>query len=337
MSIKATVKLLILKSGLLKFRQYIKAPSVAILGYHSVAEDCQAQSLYINRGIATEAAIFREQMRMLRKEFNPVTMEQIGNWLRDGKAIPCRSVAITFDDGYADNYFVAAPIMEQFGVFGAFYLTVDCIQRQELPWFCRLNFLLESGRREKRIFHDPIDDKTWNLSETSEYLDALAHYARYCGKLDSENQRQYISNLESRFGLFWNQLQAPGMMTFGQAKELCSRGHIVGNHSFSHGNLAHVPAASLEQEIVKTHEILEKELERPIRHFSYPHPTLEPQWNETTRSMIERLGYETCVLTEYGLVTRKTSNLLIPRLMLTNPGVDELRWKLEMAFAGIKT
>jgi peptidoglycan/xylan/chitin deacetylase (PgdA/CDA1 family) len=45
-----------------------------------------------------------------------------------------RAVAVKFDDGYRDNYEIAAPILEKAGVPATFYVTVDCVESGKLPW-----------------------------------------------------------------------------------------------------------------------------------------------------------------------------------------------------------
>jgi hypothetical protein len=82
---------------------------------------------------------------------------------------------------------------------------------------------------------------------------------------------------------------------------------------------------------------LEHELGEPVEHFSYPHPCLDPQWNEITLAETQKLNYKTAVLTNFGLVTRRCFPLLLPRIMISNPDNKEFRWKLETALARIKT
>jgi peptidoglycan/xylan/chitin deacetylase (PgdA/CDA1 family) len=50
------------------------------------------------------------------------------NFLPGGKNLPDRAVAVTFDDGYADNYENAAPVLDRFGVPGAFYATIKNVE-----------------------------------------------------------------------------------------------------------------------------------------------------------------------------------------------------------------
>lgn len=276
-------------------------------------------------------------MRLLRNDFHPVTLDDIADWLEGKTNLPRRAVAVTFDDGFADNFHVAAPIMEEFDIRGAFYLTAGSILRQKLPWFCRLFYLFHRAAVEKLRLTDSETGRTWNLGDPRENREAFVCYNYPCAPLDEEEQGRYVEKLEAWFGYALDETRSPRMMTIDEARTLADRGHIIGNHSFSHGNLAHIPASALHHEIVEAHEILERELGRPVRHFSYPHPCLDPQWNEATRELTEKLGYRTAVLTRQGIAIRSTPPLLIPRVMIGNPDEFDFRWKLETALAGMMT
>jgi hypothetical protein len=53
--------------------------------------------------------------------------------------------------------------------------------------------------------------------------------------------------------------------------------------------------------------------------------------------LVRSLGYRSIVLTKQGLIQRGTSPFHLPRLSISEMPVDEFRWKLETAFAGMKT
>lgn len=334
MNFKDKIKPLLHRVGLLRLREMTLSRSVLILGYHSVSEDREGRADFINPGIATQADRFSDQMRLLREKYRPTTLDEIAAWLREGIPIPARSVAVTFDDGYEDNYSVAAPIMERYGVRGAVYLSVDCVQKQKIPWFCRIQYLFREAGRRKSVLRDEEFGRTWNFGDPDDHREAFALYNRSCAELEGENLDRRVAEFEDRFGFRPETESAPRMMSFEQARELAGRGHAIGNHSLSHGNLARIPEESLDREIAGAHEILERELGRPVEHFSYPHPALAPQWNERTLEMTERLGYRTAVLTRQDRITRRTPPLLLPRIMLSNPDLDQFRWKLDKAFAG---
>jgi len=319
---KQTVKSAIVRSGIMRLCALFRSQSVAILCYHSVSTDREWQSNCISLGNSVDAKVFDEQMRALREKYHPITLDDIADWLNGNKQLPPRSVAVTFDDGFEDNYSIAAPIMEKYDIRGAIYLAVDAVRRQELPWYCRLHYLFHNKRISGKM--------------GGEDLETEQSFAKSCVILGEEQLTRRMEQIESKFGYKLDlSKSSPGMMTFEQAKELRRRGHIIGSHTLSHGIAGLLTAEQLRREIGEANQILERELGEPIQHFSYPHPYLiDPQWSEDSLRETESIGYKTAVLTQHGSVRRNANPLLLPRVYIGNDSVEQFRWKLENAFMG---
>jgi peptidoglycan/xylan/chitin deacetylase (PgdA/CDA1 family) len=331
---KQTAKSVILRTGILRLYASFRPQSAAILCYHSVAADPEGQSNYIPTGITVSDHLFDEQMRILRSKYNPVTLDDIADWLNGSKPLPPRSVAVTFDDGFEDNYTFAAPLMEKYNIFGAFYLTVNAVIKNELPWFCRTIYLFQEAKRRNIILTDEKRRRTWNLGDPQENREAFVLYSNPCAAMTGEEMENYVAALEDWFGFKLDLTQGPRMMSFAQAKELRQRGHIVGNHTFSHGNMGHIPPEAWYQEIMEANKILDRELGGKSEHFSYPHPCLHPQWQEQSLTLTKKIGFKTAVLTDAGVVTKTSNPLLLQRVYIGNDDTDAFCWRLDNAFAG---
>jgi peptidoglycan/xylan/chitin deacetylase (PgdA/CDA1 family) len=121
------------------------------------------------------------------------------------------------------------------------------------------------------------------------------------------------------------------MMTWGEVRGLLRQGHIVGSHTMSHPNMAHVAADALKREFVDSKRALERELGQPVTHFSYPCPALQPHWTELTLRESRHAEYQTAVTTIVGLARRRDNPLSLRRILPTK-SVDGLRWNMEYAF-----
>ncbi len=91
-----------------------------ILLYHHVA-DGASRSRYI-----VPVREFEKQMHSLHKwGYTSIPFSLLSAALREGAYLPSKPVVITFDDGYADNYQQAFPVMLRYGYVGNLFLIVD--------------------------------------------------------------------------------------------------------------------------------------------------------------------------------------------------------------------
>lgn len=85
---------------------------VPIICYHHVCEDNPSKSSII---VTNEK--FTEHLKTLKdNDYTTLTMSQLYDYLFNNKPIPEKSVMITFDDGYNDNYSNAFPILKKFNM-----------------------------------------------------------------------------------------------------------------------------------------------------------------------------------------------------------------------------
>lgn len=319
----------ILASGAMRIAGDLRGPAAAILMYHSVLPDptLQADSL---GGIIHSEVEFRGQMELLARQYHPISLDEIVKRVHDGEDLPKRSVVVTFDDGYADNYEVAMPILDQCGIPGVFYATVDCVENRRLPWPSRLRFAF---RNTKVTAWNDLLSKSWSLSDPLHREEAFLAASGACCQLSGMAQEEFVRRIEQELETGLPVDSGSLMMTYDQLRALTLHGHIVGSHTMTHPNMAQVKPEEAHYEFAESKRRLELQLGRPIRHFSYPCPALSPHWSERTVEQSRTLGYETGVTTNSGLTHRGDNLRCLKRLRPTKTQ-SGLRWNLESAFAG---
>jgi peptidoglycan/xylan/chitin deacetylase (PgdA/CDA1 family) len=62
----------------------------------------------------------------------------------------------------------------------------------------------------------------------------------------------------------------------GLVRRIAAAGHLIGNHSWSHANLALIPASRVREELARTNEKLEQIAGAPVRYFRPPYGARRP-------------------------------------------------------------
>src|SRR5687768_2534006 len=78
---------------------------------------------------------FERQVRFLRRWANVVPLRPALADLVEGRPLPPRAVALTFDDGYLDNYTVASPILRAAGLPATFFLVPGFLSGTAQAWW----------------------------------------------------------------------------------------------------------------------------------------------------------------------------------------------------------
>jgi len=92
---------------------------VSIIAYHSVD--------WNNSFYTVSPKEFRRQIEYLRKNYEVVSLDKIVDFVTGKKNLPKKSVAITFDDGYYDNYLNVYPYLKKFGLPATLFVTIGYI------------------------------------------------------------------------------------------------------------------------------------------------------------------------------------------------------------------
>jgi peptidoglycan/xylan/chitin deacetylase (PgdA/CDA1 family) len=313
-------------SGVLRFAHKLAAPAAVILRYHSIQDRPERYANTIGCDSIHATSIFERHMELIARRFSAVSMDDVALFLKGEKSLPQRAVAVTFDDGYKDNFRFAAPILSRFGIPGTFYVLVDSVDRSKAPWYCLLRHAFWTSRN--RNWTDPATGAIHDLTNAQARDAAFFNAADICSKASASAREEVVQDAVRSLDPQPFPDESDLMMTWDDARTLAQSGHIVGSHTMTHPNIAHITAADACRELGDSKLKLEKELGRPVKHFSYPHPALDPEWNETTLKITEELGYATAVTTTCGVVRADARPLAIPRTYIPHEE-SEFLWHIE--------
>jgi peptidoglycan/xylan/chitin deacetylase (PgdA/CDA1 family) len=178
-----------------------------------------------------------------------------------------RWVAMTFDDGYADNVTRALPALERHGARATFYLTAGLIERREAPWWDRLAHTLESALPvPARVAWDgaaiPLEpgDPAGRVRGLHALLPGL--------RVAPAEQERRLGALADTLGV----MSAPPceLATWSEAARLAEAGMEIGAHTLNHPFLARLNEAEQRREIEGSRDLIAARLGVTPLGLAYP-------------------------------------------------------------------
>lgn len=264
-------------------------PGGIILMYHSISE-----RITDPWGNCVSPGNFSEHLDVLNRLGKPRSLKEVTNQLLRGKS-PRGEVALTFDDGYADNYHTARHILQSHDTPATFFLVsqrmgstivywwdelADILMRPvPLPKSLRLSlsageFEIELGTAASYSDVELKADRhvrAWAASPGTR----LAFYYKIwklLRPLDPAMRGDVLKRIREWAGAAESETNRVVTVSGDQANEIAAEGLIeIGSHSVSHPSLPDLDAPAQATEIVSSKTALEDVINRPVDSFAYPY------------------------------------------------------------------
>jgi peptidoglycan/xylan/chitin deacetylase (PgdA/CDA1 family) len=227
----------------------------------------------------------------------------------EGQKPPEKTIVITFDDGYYDNWATAYPILAEFGVPATIYITTGFIDRTVEPVEFRLAHFINS--RDIVEFSWDGHIYTWELQSLAECERCYRQVKELAKPLSRDRRQQLLhricGNTREEFADMKNQL----FMDWDQLIDLVHSPLItIGAHTHSHSLLTTLSSGEVLREIRKSKRLLEDNLGKKVSNFSYPYGA----FNQEIKHLLRQCGFISGVTTAPRSMTVEGFDLMaIPR------------------------
>jgi peptidoglycan/xylan/chitin deacetylase (PgdA/CDA1 family) len=285
-----------------------------ILGYHRIAE--VAQDPY---GICVAPRNFAEQLKVLSQTARVLGLQELVEALKVG-AMPERAVVITFDDGYAETFYNAMPLLETYQVPATVFVVGGNLSREfwwdalermvySMPGLLEKCHLSVNGKKFEWEARGSEEDKfSGNDSRDKRRLLLLLYH--FLMSLTNMERDEAMTRLWAWSGS--DALAQPicSALSAEEILDLADSGLMeVGSHTMAHPVLAELFLEDQKREIRGSKDELERLLKREVRCFSYPHGSV----SEETLKIVENAGFG-CACASHNDVVRRGSNpFCLPR------------------------
>lgn len=254
-----------------------------------------------------DAARFDAQMALIRRHCHPLALADAVPALREG-GLPPRAVAVTFDDGYADNAEVALPILLRHGVPATFFVASGFLDGGRM-WN---DSVAESVRRAPVGMLDLRDLQlgSHSLASPAQRSRVAEQIIMAIKRLPQQERQARVDAICERIGVV---LPDDLMMTSAQVRSLAQAGMEVGAHTVSHPILRTLDAPAARQQMQGSREALERIVGAAVRSFAYPNGKLGDDYTPRDRDLVESLGFDYALSTQRGVATGGSDRFQLPR------------------------
>lgn len=254
-----------------------------------------------------DADEFEQRLRWLRDWFNVLPLAEAVQRLAAG-TIPPRALAITFDDGYADNAEIAAPVLRRLGLTATFFVTTGY-----LGGGCMWNDRVIEAVRACR--GDALDLREIGLGE----LDLAGPPARRRAAVAILNAIKHLEPAQRQVATEAVVAQAGGraapplMMRVDQLRSLRRQGMDIGAHTVTHPILSRLAPDEARREMAQGKAELEHMIGERVALFAYPNGVPRQDYAAEHVRMVRDCGFDAAVSTAWGAASARSDRYQLPR------------------------
>lgn len=282
--------------------------------YHGVVKKANAAISVNHLGVND----FERHLNYLQKHFKIVSLSEIFESYRLKKTPSQLTIAITFDDGYENNYLNAFPVLQKLNIPATIFIAAQCLQNNDaILWYDLIDVFkneikfdeidfskieIDATKKEKFAEIKSIGQlksffKTLNTLEKNTLLPLL---------ISDEKIKRLKTNSNPEF---WK------MLNIKQMKEMSDSGLIeIGSHSVNHPNLDTISLDDLKMELSLSKQLLEGAIDKKVVSIAYP----DGAYNNEVKKESIAAGYQNLLAVDYRLANDENDFNVLPRFCISN-------------------
>jgi peptidoglycan/xylan/chitin deacetylase (PgdA/CDA1 family) len=281
---------------------------------------------------AVSTKVFEAQMKYLARKFRVLPLADIIDRIQHRKGLDPLTIAVTFDDGYRDNYTFAHPILKKYSLPATIFVATGFIDNNVPMWNDRVAWALKNSERETVVceFSEgkvrlPLrtqDDRVNSLNSILEKLKTLP-------ELEKEKA------LEKILDALQNKKPEPAnlMLDWRSLRDMAEQGWDIGSHTVSHQILTRIEISGAEAELKTSKDTIERQLQRPVRLCAFPNGK-RTDFNATIKAMVKNLGFQGAVTTLSGINHRDVEFYELRRWSIWEKHLPTFACKLSYLYGG---
>jgi peptidoglycan/xylan/chitin deacetylase (PgdA/CDA1 family) len=315
-----------MKSIILKIADDFHLPKLAlsvlrtprIVLYHGVTERHSFPGIENYREKIVPVKVFLKQIEFLQSNFRIVSLKDlIDTW--SGSPQRAKSmIAITFDDGYQNNFRVVFPILKEKNIPFTIFLPTDFIENKIPLWVDRLEYAIGNADVNKLNIRKGEKEITFSLESRTAKIQADSFIRNLAKTISNKQRSSLINEVVRQCGqdLINHLLDQPDYkpLTWNEVLLMANSGLVeIGSHAVSHAIATSLPLEDFRKEIIVSKKIIESKTRKKCLFFAYPNG--QPNdFSAPTNQVIKEVGFFGALTTVMGFLNSGEDRFSLPRL-----------------------
>lgn len=284
--------------------QWAMRDKVLILTYHRFSREAHQHKI--------SAGEFAAHLEYLGTHNRILPLSEVVKYLRNGKTLPPNTTVITIDDGYADAYEIAFPLLKKNQTPATVYAVTDFLDGKCWLWTDLMRYVFAHTKKENITIWFENDKIESVLRDDWQRLEIAGRVNACLKKMPDDLKDKKIAEIAASLAVEIPEKPVPNYapINWEQAREMDAANVQIESHTVSHPILTNIEADDLDFELKNSKKRLEELLERSVEHFCYPNGSL----NKNVQNAVRNAGYKSATTTNYGFNAGQTNSFLLNRI-----------------------
>lgn len=262
-----------------------RRPEPLILAYHRVVEDFAESSKGTIPAMLISTRMLERHLEWLAAHYEVLPLEEAvaGPGRKGGKP----RAAVTFDDGYADLYHNAFPILKKVGIPAAVFVVSAHVGTSMVPLHDRVHHLLSRGLRRKEAMPARLSALLARCGGPRRRGDAFALTTRLLTGIPRDELLAAVDRDESMSPLCEEHREEMKALTWEMLATMERAGILIGSHTRTHALLPLESPERVRDELLGSRRELEARLGSRVLHLAYP----DGRFTLATIRAVQESGY----------------------------------------------
>jgi peptidoglycan/xylan/chitin deacetylase (PgdA/CDA1 family) len=239
----------------------VSASKFLILAYHRVGTGGVPYYSELPR------RVFEQQISYLKRNYRIISLDQLCDELEHPRNSG-QSIVVTFDDGYADLFDQAFPVLRKYEMPATVYLPAKLVEAGEVGWYDRLFVALQVAP-ESEFTIQMEKTRTFQLNSVEDRFYAAVAMVKFCRSISDDQRVRFCNELERRIAIPTEQVRGR-LLSWEQIGAMQTAGINFASHTSTHPVMSRLRPEQVKLELSESKELLQKRLGREVLHFAYP-------------------------------------------------------------------